>query len=509
MRYNEMNKFLLMVRDYIQENPFLNKQQREKLIYRLMINQGISEEDKKRDFSDDGTFNRLIYYFQNRQNINAFVSPRWKYFCQFLNEKGQFDKTAEAIKIYVPQDAKHLELSARLIFDFLDKNNYCHCSKIARKVRFDDIVIRMKDKNEALQLMNFIKNNKYIQEGLIKPNPFAFSQDNIAMACDRNMSYNSTVSSLINLYMNYIQENNAYDRVSIEDYINFVNIYFRFHFVNYNDLSDTITDFGIEGADYNDLSSNEKIVNIRDIIELHLKSMDPSYSKEDYFANYEERLDVRNIVHKANKIKEERSKDKLINPEGIDDTDFLLFNSINLLMNKYQDFDYAIKVIQKYVDTGMQEYVTRDFNLRKTLSEKGFDRKLRDKLRFEVCTVKDYYFQKLNAFNEHVLNNAIYDTYRKYQEQYENNNINVDGFSWAREAILKYIKTNDASGFTRNNNVRRNIINFINPKIVYDTITNTTGKRITNEDDLIISINEYIKNVIMNRYSLSQKKKAS
>jgi hypothetical protein len=236
--------------------------------------------------------------------------------------------------------------------------------------------------------------------------------------------------------------------------------------------------------------------------------MDPSYSKEDYFANYEERLDVTNIIHKANKIKEERSKDKLLNPEGIDDTDFLLFNAINLLMNKYQDFDYAIKVIQKYVDTGLQDYVTRDYNLRKTLSEKGFDRLLREKLKFEVCTVKEYYFLKINAFNEHVLNNAIYETYRKYQEQYERGIINIDGFTWARSAIEKYIKTNDASGFTRDNNVRNNLSRFLFPAAVVSYI-NKNHQEISNDEELNIIIDEYIKNVIMDRYSLSEKRKTA
>lgn len=508
MRYNDMNNFLLMVRDYMMENPQLSNEDRKNLIYRLMIEQGISKEDKNRDFTNDGTFNRLIYYFQNRQHIKAFVSPNWTYFCQFLNEKGQFNETAEAIKIYVPQDADHIEESAKLIFDFLEKNDFCHSSKIARKVRFDDIVIRMKSKDEANKLMDFIKNNKYIQEGLIKPNPFAFSHNNIAMACDKNMSYNSTVASLINIYMDYVRENNAYDSVSIEDYINFVNIYFRFHFVQYNDISDTITDFNLQGADYNDLTSNEKIVNVRDIIELHLKSMDPSYSKEEYFDNYEERLDQRNVLSKAVKIKEERSKNKLINPEGIDETDFLLFNAVNLLNQKYQNFYYALDVIQSYVDTGMQDYITRTFNLRKTLVDQQFDIRLREKLRFEVSTVEQYYFQKLNSFNEHVLNNAIYETYKKYQEQYERKISDVDGFSWARSAIYKYIKSGDPTGFTRENDVRKNLSRFLNPGVVA-RIINKYNQSIDNDEYLNLAIDEYIKDVIMNRYSLSEKKKTA
>ena len=509
MRYNDINSFLLMVRDFIKENPRLTSEERNDLIYKLLIRQGVSREDQRRDFRDDGTFNRLVNYFNNRNHIKAFVHPQYRYFCVLTNEKGQFDDTAESIKIYVPQDAKHLERSARLIFDFLDKNNFCHASKIGREVRFDDIVIRMKDKNEALKLLNFIKNNKYIQEGLIKPNPFAFSHDNIAMACDRDMSYNITVTSLINLYMKNIEENNAFDRVSVEDYIRFVNIYYRYHFVKYNDLGDTIIDFNIDGANFNDISSNEKIVNLRDIIELHLKSLDPSYTQEDYFRDYEERVNPNIVRSKAEVIQEERVQAHLITPDDLDEYDLLLLNAVDLLRKKYPDKgrEYPLLILQKYIYSGVQEYITRDYHLRKTLVNKNFDRVFKQRLEYVAGTIQYYYHMKLNDFNSHVLNSAIYETYKKYQEQYENHRIDIDGFTWTRAALLNYIQNNDASGFTRQNNVRIDLLTYLTPTIVYNNIERVYGKDITNEDDLKIAIDEYIKKVIMSRFSLGDKRR--
>ena len=504
-----MNNFLLMVRDFIKENPQLTYEERNDLIYKLLTRQGVSREDQNRDFSNDGTFNRLIYYFKDRQHIHSYVSPNWKYFCQFVNTKNQFKDTTESIKIYVPQDANHLEQSAKLIFDYLDKNDFTHSSKVAKKVRFDDIVIRMKNKEEANKLINFIKNNKYIQEGLIKPNPFAFNYENVAMACDRDMSYNCTITSLINLYMKHIEEFNAYDSVSIEDYINYVNIYYRFHFIKYNKISETINDFDIEGANYNDINSNEKIVNVRDILELHLKSMDPSYTKEDLFKDYDERLSKDIIRFKAEKLRKERAKSQFIIPDDIDEYDLLLFNTVNLLKQKYQknNPDHAFKVLQKYIDTGMQEYITRDNNLRQTLFEKDFANKFKNKLNYEACDIKTYYYRTLNSFNAHILNSAIYETYKKYQELYENHDVDVDGFSWARLAILSYIEGNDATGFTRNNDVRKDLVQYLTPEDVYSKIVRANNVNIRNEEDLIIAIDEYIKNVIMNRFSLSNKKK--
>ena len=510
MRYNDINSFLLMVRDYLKDNPGLTNEERNNLIYKLLTHQGVSIEDQQRDFSNDGTFNRLLYYFNNRNHLRSFVHPQYSYFCVIKNDKGQFRDNAESIKIYVPQDANHLENSARLIFDYLDKNNFCHHSKIGKHVRFDDIVIRMKDKNEALKLLNFIRNNKYIQEGLIKPNPFAFSHNNIAMACDRDMSYNFTVTSLINLYMKNIEENNAFDRVSVEDYIRFVNIYYRYHFIKYNDLGDTIGDFNLEGASYNDIPSNEKIVNLRDIIELHLKSMDPSYTQESFFRDYEERLNPSIVRSKAERFRKERVKDHIITPDNLDEYDLLLFNAVDLLRKQYpdKDEDYPLIRLQNYIDSGVQEYITRDFHLRRLLVSKDFARVFKERLKYEACDIRYYYYTKLDNFNSHVLNNAIYETYKKYQEQYESHRIDIDGFTWTRNAILGYIQDNDPSGFTRQNNVRRDLINYLTPTIVYSNIQRIYGNNISNEDDLIIAIDEYIKNVIMNRFSLSNKRKA-
>ena len=58
-----MNSILLMVSRFIKENPNLTRKERYNLIYKLLIRTNTSNEDAQRDFSNDGTFNRLLYYF--------------------------------------------------------------------------------------------------------------------------------------------------------------------------------------------------------------------------------------------------------------------------------------------------------------------------------------------------------------------------------------------------------------------------------------------------------------
>ena len=122
-----------------------------------------------------------------------------------------------------------------MLFDFISVNNISHVSKIGKRIRFDDIVIRVADESDARMILDFVKNNRYMQEGLLKPNPFAFSKDGIALACDGNISYNNVISLLIN---NYIVDKKGKDlnAIGFEDFYNFViDIYINiFILIKYN-----------------------------------------------------------------------------------------------------------------------------------------------------------------------------------------------------------------------------------------------------------------------------------
>ena len=71
-------------------------------------------------------FYKWIKHYKNNNQIDVFRTSTWPYFCQFISK----DKTAsianEHIKIYIPLDSKHIEKGAKIIFDFLNKNNISH-----------------------------------------------------------------------------------------------------------------------------------------------------------------------------------------------------------------------------------------------------------------------------------------------------------------------------------------------------------------------------------------------
>ena len=178
----------------------------ESSIYHYLIKRNVPKKDRDVYFygfeggkKNNKLFNRWIDKFKKNPNIRVFCSPYWEYFCQFIN--GRVD-SSRCIKMYIPVDNKHIEESANRIFSFLAKNNISHLSKIGSEIRFDDIVIRLNTKADALKLQKFIDNDKYIQEGLFKGNPFAFSNNGINYAYDGHTSFNMCLSHLISIYVN-------------------------------------------------------------------------------------------------------------------------------------------------------------------------------------------------------------------------------------------------------------------------------------------------------------------
>lgn len=177
-------------------------------VYHYLV--GRTANNKQRiNSSDNSMFNRWIDRFRNRENIKVFVDEEWDYFCQFTNDDKTINGTLDYIKMYIPLDYNHVEEGANRIFDFLEKNNIKHHSKIATDVRADDVVVRLYRKEDAVKLQNFVSRNRYIKEGMLSVNPFCFSKDGVGYGYDNRSSYNSYVSSIVADYINLAKTNNV------------------------------------------------------------------------------------------------------------------------------------------------------------------------------------------------------------------------------------------------------------------------------------------------------------
>ena len=129
----------------------------------------------------------------------------------------------------------------------------------------------------------FIKNNSYIQEGLLPANPFLFNLDGIAMAVDGKISYNSTVATLIQLYINQKISSQSLGTVGVDDFYAFVENYYNYVFSSSQGLYKLTADFNTGG--YN--TSEYQFLNYKNVIELILKSHKKNFTFEDYLAQME------------------------------------------------------------------------------------------------------------------------------------------------------------------------------------------------------------------------------
>ena len=237
-----INEILQYWAQLYRENP--TKEFSDRTFYNHLIFTGVKMEDRRINLSiqqsktnpnfrknpaaidpncnPQSTFNNWIQLYSDSRKTDCFVSPYWQYFCQFVSKDNKARMSHEHIKIYIPLDSDHIEYGAKMIFDFLEQNNISHLSKIGREIRFDDIVVRLINPDDAKKLLDFVSRNPYLQEGLIQANPFAFQKNGIAMAVDGSESYNSTVATLIKAYMDYRRKTNTLNNVNVENFYEYI-----------------------------------------------------------------------------------------------------------------------------------------------------------------------------------------------------------------------------------------------------------------------------------------------
>jgi hypothetical protein len=179
-------------------------------VYATLCFYNLSSKDRPKDREGrevlDGLYNGNFFQywiqrFQRKNNINVFVDENWKYFCQFVNNLGSRDGY---IKLYIPIDYEHLYDGANILFDFLERNNIPHQSKIGKKVRADNVIIRLAydDFENAKKIIDFINKNPYLKSGLNKTNPFIPTMNGIGFMQEHGNSYNSDLASYIENYIN-------------------------------------------------------------------------------------------------------------------------------------------------------------------------------------------------------------------------------------------------------------------------------------------------------------------
>ena len=162
-------------------------------------------------------YNNWKKRYQNNPNINV-VQTNNTSFLYF--KKGRL--SGNEIKLYIPLKFDYLEQGANQIFDFISNQKIEHESKIAVKIRNDNLVVRVNSLEDAQKIVNFVSSNLYLMNGLANINPFLPNWNGIGVAMDNKYSYNSIVSEVVCDFFNELKINNSLEKFTVEELNKFI-----------------------------------------------------------------------------------------------------------------------------------------------------------------------------------------------------------------------------------------------------------------------------------------------
>ena len=450
-KIDTQRNFIERLKYVLKTNPNTDEKTFSNFVYSDLIRLYIKEEynvDLANEFKD------WDEYFSNIEGINAFFDPNWKPFYQFTNKPEQLN-IRTAIKLYIPLDYEHINKGVKDLFNYIAHEDIVHCSKVRRKISLDNVVIRVNNIYDAEKIINYVNTNQYIQDGLIKPNPFLIDKDNIAVAIDGYSTYNGYLTELLSKYI-YNHKNNL-EKVSLEGFEYFI--------------SEINKNFKKYSKDINNDNSN--------IIKLSLKSINRIGSYEE-FKQYAQ-------------IREHNNENNLNKKDVLND-------AINTLIKKY-GVEIAIKHVEKYIETGNITLFSRDNNTREN-ARMYLNQEIVKSIVNEQNSTKEYVDVLMNLDYDkkkiEILETASKLTYKKYGESYPNQLIS---------AITQVVTNNNYARFTNDNDARTKLKLNIKQEEMIEIIKRHLNENYINYDESNIEqiINLY-NNDIINKTKEQNKK---
>ena len=174
-------------------------------IYSHLALYGLTEEDvKNREI--DYNFQSWINNFQNDPNLAVYYTERQPGFLQFQNKKSLGDKH---VKLYLSYPADKINYCVNKIFKYVADQDMPTCSKVSKKLRSDSVVLRMANFDDAAKVINYINSDYELTSCAKETNPFSIKHGVVGVAYDDMLSYNTTLSFVMEEYFNYCRRNNV------------------------------------------------------------------------------------------------------------------------------------------------------------------------------------------------------------------------------------------------------------------------------------------------------------
>ena len=404
---------------------------------------------KDRNFKVSSLFSKFIDDFKNKKNIQVFVSPDWQYFCQFKNVKPVHKKELiNPIKMYLSVNSENIYKVTSILFNYLEKNNIYHESKIGSAIRNDCIVIRLYSKEDEKNLSEFIKSNDFIQKNLLPQIPFCFQKDGIGYAIDGDLSYNVTVSKFIYRYINDCRHNN--EKVSLNGLLNYITNIYNIVFVKKEGIDVFLNNYASHD-ERNGINVNSLLNNYREITLLVINSIISN--------NYKTFLDFVDLFNDNELVKQ--NINYFSRNDNLNKKRLFLDKAIILTYKKY-DYGQVIFALKNALESGRFDSFTNEENSRNLLIENLTVYDVKNIIQtysngnytsYIEDLIKSQEKDNITNMQIEILNNAIRKTYYKY------------GFKQVLSAISNAVYEGDMGYFTNDSGARESLINNLS---VYD-----------------------------------------
>ena len=348
------------------------------------------------------------YRYENRVNTYLYNDYFWVIENRHgLKNNEYYDELGNSIKLYIAVDPSIINNVASMVFDYIISENILSQSKISKQFRNDALVVRVRNKEDAEKIVNFVNGINYTSA--VKPNPFIHSIGNVSMTLDGTLSYNKALTKLLSRYFNEKKEQQKLNTTSLDE--------FKIWLINEKEVLKSNNKNIINKYEIKD---NEQLKDFIMVMEILSKNLEGNIEKEDIFKQQEKRL---------SNGKEEITK------YSNNDFNYIL-HIMNGLVNKYgieESHERIMYYINKRVGV---DIFTRDKNIRNIVINNFTPEKMKE---------------ELSKLGYDALINAINETTKKY---------NIEQTKYA---IRRMIEEKTIEYFT-NDNDARSYLGFIIPR---------------------------------------------
>ena len=252
------------------------------IYYKLSI-YGLTEEEQTCDINY--MFPQWIDKFSNSNHLHVYRDNRQYAFLQFANY--QYCDSCEMIKVYMSFPEETMKNCVDLIFDFIEKNNIKSASKVSQRLRSDSVVLRLLNKEEAVQVLNFINSNEYLCKNAKPTNPFSMKVGVCGLGYDDRISYNFCISKIIAEYFKEIRRTNQFGNVSFEHFGQFVYEFYQNTFINRMQMNNLINSSEFQKYSKNHDKISQVVVNWKQVTETLMSHLYNQNDINKYFELYD------------------------------------------------------------------------------------------------------------------------------------------------------------------------------------------------------------------------------